>query len=129
MKRAQFGLVGLMLSVSFTSVPFAHATFTAQSATSALTNTEPSVAEKSPVRFDGQWLSGNFVKAIAKDPVIAWGIVRDESGNEVQGEVWLIVSKGDKFLYYHLTEEPSIDSDPLSYSGYAVSIIAVLIGL
>ena len=127
MKCGKSKFFGLLVSLSLTLTPPTYAQFsllTPRSHDSGLITSVSEISESliSNVWFGGELLSWRRVKAIAKDPVITWGTVRDANGNQVQGEVWLIVSKADTFIYFHLTETPNPERGPTAYGGYTVKI-------
>lgn len=132
MKRGKFGFAGfLMVSLSLILTPPTYAQFGTLSgspsnydASSALENNLGGLY--SNVVFDGQNLSDRVVRGIAEDPLVAWGVVRDANGNETQGEVWLIVAKTNKFIYFHLTEEPNSEEDSTAYGGYTIKIKTIM---
>src|SRR5262249_51204527 len=76
--------------------------------------------------FAGHCLSWRRIMDIAKDPVVSWGAVRDDQGNAIQGEVWTIVAKNDKFIYFQLTDQPNTAKDTTAYGGYTVKIKAIM---
>jgi hypothetical protein len=43
-----------------------------------------------------------------------------------QGELWLIVAKNDKFIYFHLTDTPNSASNTTAYGGYTVKTKAIM---
>ena len=126
MKRGKSKFFGLLVSLSLTLTPPTYAQFTSHTTSddSGLITSVSEISESliSNVSFGGELLSWRRVKVIAKDPVITWGTVRDANGNQVQGEVWLIVSKADNFTYFHLTETPNPEQGPTAYGGYTVKI-------
>jgi hypothetical protein len=131
MKRGKCGFTGLMVSLSLILTPPTYAQFGPLSGSSsnydASSALEDTVGGRySNVVFDGQNLSERVVREIAEDPLVAWGAVQDEYGSETQGEVWLIVAKTDKFIYFHLTEEPNFEEDSTAYGGYTVKIKAIM---
>jgi hypothetical protein len=79
----------------------------------------------SDVVFAGQHVSWLRVMNIAEDPVVNWGPVYDEQGNVLQGELWVLVAKHDKFIYLHLTDTPNPASDTTAYGGYTVKMKAI----
>src|SRR5262245_39242575 len=70
------------------------------------------------VKFDGQLVSGSTVDSLVNDSVIDWGPVLDDDNHNVDGEIWVVVRRNDRAVFYHLTEEPA--SGTGSYSGYTV---------
>jgi hypothetical protein len=131
MKRIKFSFLGLLVSISLAFTSPVHAQFgnvsnaALDSNTSSAVSNEISQSAILNVVFDGWNLSWKHVTLhIAKDPIVAWGAVRDERGNWVQGEVWLIVAKKDKFIYFHLTDTPNSAKDSTSYNGYTVKVKA-----
>lgn len=83
------------------------------------------VHEMLSAEFDGRNLSLRVVRDIAEDPLITFGTVRDANGKEIQGEVWLLVAKNDKFIYFHLTDQPNSAKDSTAYGGYTTKVKAI----
>lgn len=130
MKRGKFGFAGLLASLSLTLTPPTHAQLGAVSGSGSLGNndlsafTEELEQHEISTDFAGHNLSWRYVMDIARDPVISWGAVQDEYGRWVDGEVWLIVAKNDKFIYFHLTDTPNSAKSTTAYGGYTVKIKA-----
>ncbi|MGE0820867.1 MAG: hypothetical protein AB7G75_00375 [Candidatus Binatia bacterium] len=130
MKRVKLSVLGFLVSFSlaFTSPTGAQlsnvSNATLDNNTSSTFSGEEIGHAVINVVFDGWNLSWQHVMNIAKDPVLSWGAVQDERGDWIQGEVWMIVVKGGKFIYFHLTDTPNSAKDTTSYNGYTVKIKA-----
>jgi hypothetical protein len=99
------------------------ATTTSTDATLAATVASSSGTERATVSFAGWLLNRTLLESLLPDPLIKWGPVTDEGGAVVHGEVWVVVGRGSKAAYYHLTEEPATGKD--SYAGYTVKLKGV----
>lgn len=114
MKRGKYNFVSLLVSASLALTPPTYAQLGNVSGSSVSNDTVSSFSEADTayqgtnIIFGGQNLSWRVVKDIAKDPVVRWGAVRNDNGETIQGEVWLIIAKSDKFIYFHLTDEPKL---------------------
>ena len=130
MKRLTSSVVSLFVSVSLALPPSTGAITDTSAASSAYENTSVDSGEitrtLSGFLFAGQPVSWLRIMNIARDPVIDWGTVQDDRGRVVQGELWLIVVRNDKFIYYHLTDTPNPAHDSTSYNGYTVKIKAAM---
>src|SRR5262249_17431840 len=70
------------------------------------------------VSFDSTLVTASNVDSFAKDPVLAFGPGVDADGHTIPGEMWLLVAKDAKAIFYELTEEHA--SGTGSYAGYTV---------
>lgn len=132
MKRATCSLAGVVMGLSLILTPSLYAqrdSLSASQVRDAASSAQSAAGmghRLSNVVFDGKNLSWRVVKDISKDPLIAWGAVRDANGRETQGEVWTLVAKKDKFIYLHLTDEPNRSKGSISYGGYTIKIKAIM---
>ena len=128
MKRGKSSFVGLLVSLSLALTPPTYARLDTGGASSALDNdsADSDVLYRmlSDVVFAGQHLSWLRVMNIAEDPVVSWGTVHDDYGNVLQSELWLIVVKNEKFIYFHLTDTLDPATNATAYGGYTVKIKA-----
>jgi hypothetical protein len=130
MQRGKWSLTSVLMSVLLILTSSAYAPLGALSGSTAGNDATSLEAVDDygvlDIVFDGHYLSWLAVKNIAPDPVITWGVVRDASENPIDGEVWLIVAKTDKFIYFQLTEEPNTNQDATAYGGYTVKLKATM---
>jgi hypothetical protein len=130
MKRVKSSVVGLLVSLSLALTSPTFAQFGSVTGSGSTGSTDPSAFteelghRETNIDFGGQNLSWRHVMNIAKDPVISWGAVQDEYGRWVDGEVWLIVARNKKFIYFHLTDTPNTAQNTTAYGGYTVKIKA-----
>jgi hypothetical protein len=68
--------------------------------------------------FADKLVSSRTIGSLMNDPVVAFGAVLDDTGHNVDGEIWVTVSRGDRAIFYHLSEAPASGSG--SYSGFTV---------
>jgi hypothetical protein len=68
--------------------------------------------------FAGSLVTSGTIGSLVNDPVFAFGAVLDDTGHNVDGELWVTVSRGDRAVFYHLSEAPASGSG--SYSGFTV---------
>src|SRR5262249_10135195 len=75
------------------------------------------------VSFDGTLVTASNVDSFAKDPVLAFGPGVDADGHTIPGEMWVIVAKDAKAIFYELTEQHA--SGTGSYAGCTVKVKTV----
>jgi hypothetical protein len=132
MKRTTCSLAGVVMGLSLilTAPLYAQHDSLRRSQVREAASSAASAADlghrSSNVVFDGKNLSWRVVKDISKDPLVAWGAVRDADGKVTQGEVWMLVAKNDKFIYLHLTDTPNRRNSSIAYRGYTVKIKATM---
>ena len=87
------------------------------------TATPPSIVATTDVVFDGTIVTASNIDSFAKDPVLAFGQGVDADGRPIPGEMWVLVAKKDKAIFYELTEEHA--SGKGSYAGYTIKVKTV----
>jgi hypothetical protein len=131
--KLKISVLSLLLTVITISPAVSYAlniaSVAAGSNTTLLNNIDRTVSKPSwtSVLFDGQYLSESFITDLAEDSVISWGVVYNAPGTDtIAGEVWLVVAKNNKFIYFHLTDDINTDTGSTSYGGYTVKIKATM---
>jgi hypothetical protein len=74
--------------------------------------------------FDGFLVTNETITELCPDQTILdWGIVVDLDGQAVPGELWVLVGKGDRAVYYNLMDTPATGIG--TFCGYMLKAKAI----
>ena len=86
-----------------------------------LATTAVDTSAPDPRTFDGFRPSTANLSALCNDePVVGFGFVFDDAGQQIPDELWVALGRGEKAVYYHLTDIPG--TGPGTQCGYVAKL-------